>query len=71
MKFDPHRRKYVQMQLARNIERCAKHKIRKRIYEGCCERAQARMFAEQERKKKLVKDCFDKGGGQKCYNIYG
>ena len=56
------------MQLARNIERCAKHKIRKRIYEGCCERAQARMFAEQERKKNLVKDCFDKGGGQNCYN---
>uniref|UniRef100_A0A7M5XB82 Cnidarian restricted protein n=1 Tax=Clytia hemisphaerica TaxID=252671 RepID=A0A7M5XB82_9CNID len=70
MKFDQRTRKFVQLQLARNIEHCARHKIRKTVYESCCNTAQRRLLISQARKKQQVEDCY-KRGGQNCSRFYG
>ena len=70
MKFDQFRRKHVEEDLATEIEKCASNPARKRVYEHCCEKEQQKLDAKENRNKKLVKECLDRGG-KDCFQFHG
>ena len=38
------RRSYVQLDLARKIQRCSRHPVTAKLYEKCCDKAQHRLY---------------------------